>query len=48
MLTANCLVGAAVQPRSMDPYKDLAAYGYRSVAWKERLQELRNEGGLWP
>jgi hypothetical protein len=57
-LTANCLVGAAVQPRSMDPSKDLAAYGYGSVAWKERmegwkqkqerLQQLRNEGsGDW-
>lgn len=45
----------AVQPRSMDPSKDLAAYGYGSVAWKERmegwkqkqerLQQLRSEGG---
>ncbi|KAG8100176.1 hypothetical protein GUJ93_ZPchr0013g35695 [Zizania palustris] len=44
-----------VQPRSMDPSKDLAAYGYGSVAWKERmdgwkqkqerLQQLRSEGG---
>ncbi|KAL5980187.1 putative cellulose synthase A catalytic subunit 5 [UDP-forming] [Asimina triloba] len=44
-----------VQPRSMDPSKDLAAYGYGSVAWKERmdnwkqkqekLQVMRNEGG---
>ena len=49
------LVLVAVQPRSMDPSKDLAAYGYGSVAWKERmegwkhkqerLQQLRSEGG---
>jgi cellulose synthase A len=49
------LAGAAVQPRSMDPSKDLAAYGYGSVAWKERmegwkqkqerLQHVRSEGG---
>lgn len=45
----------AVQPRSMDPSKDLAAYGYGSVAWKERmeswkqkqekLQVMKNENG---
>ena len=39
----------------MDPTKDLAAYGYGSVAWKERvenwkmrqekMQVTRNEGG---
>jgi cellulose synthase A len=39
----------------MDPSKDLAAYGYGSVAWKERmeswkqkqdrLQQTRNDGG---
>ncbi|KAK9271271.1 hypothetical protein L1049_026861 [Liquidambar formosana] len=44
-----------VQTRSMDPSKDLAAYGYGSVAWKERmenwkqkqekLQMLKNENG---
>lgn len=28
----------AVQPRSMDPSKDLAAYGYGSIAWKERME----------
>lgn len=54
VLTA-VLVALAVQPRSMDPSKDLAAYGYGSVAWKERmegwkqkqerLQHVRNEGG---
>ncbi|MQM22891.1 hypothetical protein Taro_055950 [Colocasia esculenta] len=43
------------QPRSMDPSKDLAAYGYGSIAWKERmeswrqkqekLQLMRNENG---
>ena len=45
----------AVQPRSMDPSRDLAAYGYGSVAWKERmenwkqkqekLQMMKNENG---
>ncbi|KAG0467293.1 hypothetical protein HPP92_018873 [Vanilla planifolia] len=47
--------GLPVQPRSMDPSKDLAAYGYGSVAWKQRmenwklkqekLQMSRNENG---
>ncbi|XP_043715655.1 cellulose synthase A catalytic subunit 2 [UDP-forming]-like isoform X1 [Telopea speciosissima] len=31
----------AVQPRSMDPKKDLAVYGYGSVAWKERMEEWK-------
>ncbi|KAI4366235.1 hypothetical protein MLD38_022134 [Melastoma candidum] len=30
--------GHPVQRRSMDPSKDLAAYGYGSVAWKERME----------
>ncbi|XXG62606.1 hypothetical protein AAC387_Pa05g0932 [Persea americana] len=44
-----------MQPRSMDPSKDSAAYGYGSIAWKERmkswkqrqekLQVMRNENG---
>ncbi|KAJ4756920.1 Cellulose synthase [Rhynchospora pubera] len=44
-----------VQPRSMDPSKDLGAYGYGSVAWKERMElwkqkqekarQMRNDGG---
>lgn len=39
----------------MDPSKDLAAYGYGSVAWKERMEswkqkqermhQMRNDGG---
>jgi cellulose synthase A len=39
----------------MDPSKDLAAYGYGSVAWKERMEswkqkqdrlhQTRNDGG---
>nr|AFI71895.1 cellulose synthase 6 [Paeonia lactiflora] len=32
-----------VQPRSMDPSKDLAAYGYGSVAWKERLESWKQK-----
>ncbi|GAV63561.1 Cellulose_synt domain-containing protein [Cephalotus follicularis] len=45
----------SAQPRSMDPSKDLAAYGYGSIAWKERmeswkqkqekLQMTKNQGG---
>ncbi|KAJ8639785.1 hypothetical protein MRB53_016479 [Persea americana] len=44
-----------MQPRSMDPSKDSVAYGYGSIAWKERmkswkqkqekLQVMRNENG---
>lgn len=36
---------SAVQPKSLDPSKDLAAYGYGSIAWKERMEnwKLRQE-----
>ena len=27
----------------MDPSKDLAAYGYGSVAWKERMQSWKQK-----
>jgi hypothetical protein len=39
MLMSHCVVGAAVQPRSTDPSKDLDAYGYRSVPWKELMRD---------
>ncbi|KAF6160140.1 hypothetical protein GIB67_016576 [Kingdonia uniflora] len=32
-----------VQTRSMDPSKDLSAYGYGSVAWKERVETWRQK-----
>ncbi|KAK2661024.1 hypothetical protein Ddye_007557 [Dipteronia dyeriana] len=32
-----------VQPRSMDPSKDLAAYGYGSVAWKQRMEHWKQK-----
>ncbi|KAF6171536.1 hypothetical protein GIB67_018060 [Kingdonia uniflora] len=32
-----------VQTRSMDPSKDLSAYGYGSVAWKERVENWRQK-----
>ncbi|KAF6163345.1 hypothetical protein GIB67_025209 [Kingdonia uniflora] len=32
-----------VQTRSMDPSKDLSAYGYGSAAWKERLETWRQK-----
>ncbi|KAK4256437.1 hypothetical protein QN277_009301 [Acacia crassicarpa] len=31
----------SIQARPMDPSKDLAAYGYGSVAWKERMEIWR-------
>ncbi|GAU13329.1 hypothetical protein TSUD_42830 [Trifolium subterraneum] len=30
-------------PRPMDPNKDLAVYGYGSVAWKERVEEWKKK-----
>ncbi|KAL8459237.1 hypothetical protein ACS0TY_036639 [Phlomoides rotata] len=30
-------------PRPMDPKKDLAVYGYGTVAWKERMEEWRKK-----
>ncbi|KAH7414784.1 hypothetical protein KP509_14G011300 [Ceratopteris richardii] len=30
-----------VQPRPLDPSKDLASYGYGSVAWKERMENWK-------
>ena len=27
----------------MDPSKDLAAYGYGSIAWKERMESLKQK-----
>ncbi len=30
-----------MQARPMDPTKDLAAYGYGSVAWKERVESWK-------
>lgn len=34
---------SAAQPRSLDPSKDLAAYGYGSVAWKERMENWKRK-----
>lgn len=30
-----------LQARPMDPSKDLAAYGYGSIAWKERMEKWK-------
>lgn len=30
-------------PRALDPKKDLAVYGYGTVAWKERMQEWKKK-----
>ncbi|KAJ4700997.1 Cellulose synthase [Melia azedarach] len=32
-----------INPRPMDPKKDLAVYGYGTVAWKERMEEWRKK-----
>ncbi|KAM7252992.1 hypothetical protein ACFE04_025610 [Oxalis oulophora] len=32
---------APSQPRPMDPSKDLGAYGYGSIAWKERMENWK-------
>ncbi|XP_047320101.1 cellulose synthase A catalytic subunit 2 [UDP-forming]-like [Impatiens glandulifera] len=32
---------SSLPPRPMDPKKDLAVYGYGSVAWKDRMEEWR-------
>ncbi|MED6122615.1 Cellulose synthase A catalytic subunit 2 [UDP-forming] [Stylosanthes scabra] len=34
-----------VQARAMDPKKDLAVYGYGSVAWKERMEDWKKKQG---
>ncbi|KAG6773197.1 hypothetical protein POTOM_020458 [Populus tomentosa] len=36
-------LAAAAQPRSLDPSKDLAAYGYGSIAWKERMESWKQK-----
>lgn len=33
----------AVPPRPMDPKKDLAVYGYGTVAWKERMEDWKKK-----
>lgn len=34
---------SAVPPRSLDPSKDLAVYGYGSIAWKERMESWKQK-----
>ena len=36
-------VDLAVPPRPMDPKKDLAVYGYGTVAWKDRMDDWRRK-----
>ena len=36
-----CLIAA--HPRPMVPQKDLAVYGYGSVAWKDRMEEWKKK-----
>jgi len=35
----------AVEARPMDPTKDLAQYGYGSIAWKERVESWKLRQG---
>jgi len=32
-----------VPPRTLDPKKDSAVYGYGTVAWKERMEEWKKK-----
>ncbi|XP_057994661.1 cellulose synthase A catalytic subunit 2 [UDP-forming] isoform X2 [Hevea brasiliensis] len=32
-----------LQPRALDPKKDLAVYGYGTIAWKERMEERKKK-----
>jgi cellulose synthase A len=48
VIIVNCLlmfiaVDDAGQPRPLDPKKDLAVYGYGTVAWKERMEEWKKK-----
>ncbi|XP_044475290.1 cellulose synthase A catalytic subunit 2 [UDP-forming]-like isoform X2 [Mangifera indica] len=36
-------IAVTVPPRPMDPKKDLAVYGYGTVAWKERMEEWKKK-----
>lgn len=36
-------LGVPVPPRAMDPKKDLAVYGYGTVAWKERMEDWKKK-----
>ena len=39
----DCCLDDAVPPRPMDPKKDLAVYGYGTVAWKERMEDWKKK-----
>ncbi|XP_022892561.1 probable cellulose synthase A catalytic subunit 3 [UDP-forming] isoform X3 [Olea europaea var. sylvestris] len=41
--SADYCLSVPAQPRSLDPSKDLAAYGYGSVAWKERMENWKRK-----
>jgi hypothetical protein len=44
LISVNSYLGASVvlaKPRSMVPQKDIAVYGYGSVAWKDRMEEWK-------
>ncbi|CAI9759792.1 unnamed protein product [Fraxinus pennsylvanica] len=41
--STNYCLPVPVQPRPLDPSKDLAVYGYGSVAWKERMENWKRK-----
>ncbi|KAJ0939902.1 putative cellulose synthase (UDP-forming) [Helianthus annuus] len=41
MLCFDTSSSISLPPRPMDPKKDLAVYGYGTVAWKYRMEEWR-------
>lgn len=43
MLDVIVVFDLAVPPRPMDPKKDLAVYGYGTVAWKDRMEEWKRK-----
>ena len=43
MLLSYCFFYVTAHLRPMVPQKDLAVYGYGSVAWKDRMEEWKRK-----
>ncbi|XP_075509458.1 cellulose synthase A catalytic subunit 5 [UDP-forming]-like isoform X1 [Primulina tabacum] len=41
--TDSSMIESSVPPRPMDPKKDLAVYGYGTIAWKDRMDEWKKK-----
>lgn len=39
----TCCVCADHESRQINPKKDMALYGYGTVAWKEKIEELKQK-----